>query len=332
MVIRTHTPRGCLVNGRFVVTTGRCGSTLLSQLLREHPAVLSLSEFFAFLQSPSFRAFPEQPMTGAEFWAVLSTPRPEIVSIVRQCRAPIAPELLEGQFGTPPVMMGALPFLAENPEPVFDDLRRYVRGLPLADCGHQYSLVFAWLCQRFGRKVWVERSGGSTWFLADLLRWWPDGRYVHLVRDGRNVALSMSRRRGFRLAVLVDDMERSSGPEVSASEMAAAALAMTGSEPIPLERFGRIWAQQVITAEERLGSLPAGQVLQLRYEDLVEDPARQLKVLSEFFELGDVPEKWVRWSAQEVERREPAWLRLPEAERAGLEAACEPGLRHLGYL
>jgi hypothetical protein len=331
MVIRTHT-RGCPVNGRFIVSTGRCGSTLLSQLLREHPAVLSLSEFFAFLHSPSFRAFPGHPMTGAEFWEVLSTPRPEIVSVVRQCRAPIAPELLQSQFGTPPVMMGALPFLTENPEPLFDELRCYVRGLPRADCGQQYSLVFAWLCQRFGRDVWVERSGGSTWFLADLLRWWPGGRFVHLVRDGRDVALSMSRRRGFRLAVLVDDMEQASSPEPSASQLAAAALAMTGSEPIPLERFGRIWAQQVIGTEERLRPLPADQVFQLRYEDLVEDPARQLKVLSEFFDLGDVPEEWMRWSAREVERRESAWLQLPEADRAELEAACEPGLRHLGYL
>ncbi len=34
----------------FVVGTGRCGSTLLSRLLREHRDVLSMSEFFSTLR------------------------------------------------------------------------------------------------------------------------------------------------------------------------------------------------------------------------------------------------------------------------------------------
>jgi hypothetical protein len=33
----------------FVVGTGRCGSTLVSNILRAHPGVLSLSEFFTFI-------------------------------------------------------------------------------------------------------------------------------------------------------------------------------------------------------------------------------------------------------------------------------------------
>ena len=33
----------------FIVGTGRCGSTMLSNMLREHPKVLSLSEFLPSL-------------------------------------------------------------------------------------------------------------------------------------------------------------------------------------------------------------------------------------------------------------------------------------------
>jgi hypothetical protein len=35
----------------FVVGTGRCGSTMLSAMLREHPDVLSMSEFFGTLRA-----------------------------------------------------------------------------------------------------------------------------------------------------------------------------------------------------------------------------------------------------------------------------------------
>ena len=35
--------------GVFVVSTGRCGSTMLSNMLRLNPEILSLSEFFSLL-------------------------------------------------------------------------------------------------------------------------------------------------------------------------------------------------------------------------------------------------------------------------------------------
>jgi Sulfotransferase family len=320
------------MTGRFIVTTGRCGSKLLSQLLRDHPAVLSLSGFFGTLQSPRVPAFPAGPTTGEEFWGVLSTPRPEIGSIVRQCWTAEDPEAPPGSFATPPLLTVALPHLTPEAGALHEELGGYVRTLPLADAGTQYSRVFAWLCQRFDRPLWVERSGGSTWFLPSLLRCWPDARYVHLVRDGRNAAISMSKRCGFRLAVLAADLELTAGAAADGGALAAAALAVTGSESVPLERFGEIWAQQVLATDERLRSLPADHVLLLRYEDLVEDPARELTRLAGFLDLGPAVDDWIDWSARQVERGEPAWLRLPEPDRSRLEAACRPGLRLLGYL
>jgi hypothetical protein len=35
--------------GTFVVSTGRCGSTMLTNMLRLNPDILSLSEFFSLL-------------------------------------------------------------------------------------------------------------------------------------------------------------------------------------------------------------------------------------------------------------------------------------------
>src|SRR5262245_66321379 len=50
---------------RFIVGTGRCGSTLLSTMIAKNPAVLSLFEFFNGLDGT--RRFRREPMTGAEY-------------------------------------------------------------------------------------------------------------------------------------------------------------------------------------------------------------------------------------------------------------------------
>lgn len=47
LVRRADEVEGLVSVPTFVVGTGRCGSTMLSNMLRQHPRVLSLSEFYA---------------------------------------------------------------------------------------------------------------------------------------------------------------------------------------------------------------------------------------------------------------------------------------------
>ncbi len=55
----------------FVVGTGRCGSTMLSDMLRAHPDILSLSEFMVAIADfggRTSRAFPGTPIDARELW------------------------------------------------------------------------------------------------------------------------------------------------------------------------------------------------------------------------------------------------------------------------
>ena len=69
-----------LVRLTFVVGTGRCGSTMLSAMLGEHPDVLSMSEFFGTLRVgmaslPASRgSFLKRDLDGSEFWELLASP------------------------------------------------------------------------------------------------------------------------------------------------------------------------------------------------------------------------------------------------------------------
>jgi fatty acid desaturase len=69
----------------FVVGTGRCGSTMLSDLLREHDRVLSLSEFFCFTTDFGGRiaqAFSPEPVDSAQLWEIIAGARQHALTVL----------------------------------------------------------------------------------------------------------------------------------------------------------------------------------------------------------------------------------------------------------
>lgn len=110
-------------------------------------------------------------------------------------------------------------------------------------------------------RAWARVHGKTRWgdktpryveripFLADLF---PGSRFVHLVRDGRNVALSYA--------------DVPFGPKTVAK---AAAL----------------WAERVCAGYTSGRSLERGRYLEIRYEDLVEDAEGEAKDLCDFLDI-----------------------------------------------
>jgi hypothetical protein len=312
-----------MTSGRFVVSTGRDGAEGVAGLLDRHPDARAFSDFFANLTSAALPAFPSDSLTGPELWRVLSTPRPEQNELIRQtCRAA---EVYEGRDLTPgtipPLMLGTLPRLARDPRPLEAALRAHVEAMPRAAAGVLYSDVLTWLSGRAGRSLWVECSASSAGFVDDLIRHWPSGRFVLMARDGRDVAVSMSRNRGFRMAILLED---------AGLDRLAEAVAAIDATDIPIERFGARWSREIVHAHAALRALPVAQFLLLRHERLARDPARELRRLADFLGL-ERPDAWVADVAPSVEPVRCEWRDLPPADREALEAACAPGLRALGY-
>ena len=65
---------------RFIVGTGRCGSTLLSRMLAESPEVASLFEFFNGLEMG--RRFSDEPAGGEEFAWLISQKHPFVTMVL----------------------------------------------------------------------------------------------------------------------------------------------------------------------------------------------------------------------------------------------------------
>lgn len=307
----------------FVVGTGRCGSTLVSAVLRAHPDILSVSEFFTVLGREA--AFHPDVLDGPGFWAHVSTPREEAMALLRA-----GVQVLEVLFppdalgdprwaeGVPPLLLVPLPHLTEDAESLHAQVGQFARARAPGPLRDHYTALVAWLCQRLGKRLWVERSGGSLLYLTEILRFWPDARFVHIYRDGRDCAYSMSRHPYFRLMLAgPDGMNR---------------LTTRRELPqVPVHRFGLFWSIQILRGMARLNALPRDRVLHVRYEDLLVNPVEVVTKIF-CFVLPDIdPQPWAREAARLVRHNASKWSALPEHERERLNFACRPGLRLLGY-
>jgi Sulfotransferase family len=188
----------------FIVGTGRCGSTMLSNMLRDHPHVLSLSEFWQVADATrTSEPFSREPMEGRRFWAIVAAITPWFSFALRH--GVVFPELLypydapaarfSSQTGIPAILLTTLPHLTEDHDLLFDVLRDEVNTWPTVTIGEHYRHLFGWLTERFNKQPWVERSGVSLGITGKLLVMFPDARFI---TQGARRALDVGRRRRSR--------------------------------------------------------------------------------------------------------------------------------------
>ncbi len=334
----------------FVLSTGRCGSTMVSDILNLHPKVLSLSEFFSFVGMGSFR---RRRVTGERMWDLYSRQQNRTRLMLRERYEELAyplddPAARFTQADVPPILCATLPHLTDRYYELFDELGPVARGQPRQAPAAHFRHLFEWLCGRFGSGVWVERSGGSLLFGARLLREFPDARVVHVYRDGRETAISMSRHYLFRMIVAMMHALRSWGIDAMASmsggkrwdrispwlEMVTSALLNPDKlryDRLTLADFGTFWSGMIGRSERMFGHLPPERLLNVRFEDVQAAPDSQIRRLIRFIDPSLEDDDWLR-EAVSIPRPTPLkFERLDEEERAALSAACGPGLERLGY-
>ena len=197
------------------------------------------------------------------------------------------------------------------------DVLARVRALPepasFADVVDAVYLAYA---EPRGAGRWGDKTPRYVLDIPLFDRMFPGSRFVHIVRDGRDVALSL---RSVRF-----------GPD---DTMSAASF----------------WARRVRAGRRAGGRLGAGRYVEVRYEALIADPERELRAICDVIDLpwdramldyhrgvdGALPAD--RRSQHRHEGRSPtAGLRdwraqMPPAEVAAFEAVAGGLLDELGY-
>jgi hypothetical protein len=326
---------------RFIVGTGRCGSTLLSTMIAENPAVLSLFEFFNGLDGT--KRFRAEPMSGRAYRDLICEVHPflhqvlargyDVPEVTYPFGAPGARFTREG--GVPWVLGVLLPRLSGAPDALYDALRAWLERAPDRAPAAHASALFAWLMERGGRSVWVERSGSSLDYLGALDAAFEGARFLHIHRAGEEAALSMREHHAFRLAIMLT-FSLPPGAGRSTEELRRAAPGgdrigeMLESRP-PAEYFGRFWTEQVRRGMAAAPKLARERYHAVRFEDLVARPRKELAEVAEFLELPDARGAWLDAAAALVRGApKPRLPELPADEAERLVEACRAGNALLG--
>jgi hypothetical protein len=310
----------------FIVGTGRCGSTLISNLLRNFSNGLSLSEFFTVLGGP--RAFTTEIVDAQRLWELLSKPSEDVLGLLEY--ASNVPELLYtksdlSRIGDTnhlaPLMLVPLPHISDQPELLFLQLRDFVFGLPSEPISKLFTRIFEWLQHRHQKQYWFERSGGSVVYLDHLIRHWPQAKFVHMTRDGIECALSMSRHPFFRLQVS-RLIHRDQTIPVSQALL----------QDIPIDRFGAYWSALVTRCVASLKNLPKDQVLHINYKELIQRPQTTLSHLFRFLDEQQPNSQHLLQMCSRIQPMKTLADELEKSSKDALAEACGPGSRALERL
>lgn len=138
-----------------------------------------------------------------------------------------------------------------------DDVRRRLRdGMTT---GEAIATVFEVYAEREGKPRWGDKTPLYMQHLPLLERLFPEALWVHLVRDGRDAALSFL-------------------------ELPEGFAGKTWARPQTVPQFAARWRTEILAAR-RLGGHANDRYLELRYEDLVADPERELRRVCEHASL-----------------------------------------------
>ncbi len=334
---------------RFIVGTGRCGSTLLSRMLAENPGTLSLFEFFNGLDGG--RRFARESISGAAYADLITGEQPFLTMVYE--RGYEAPEVLypfdapDARYARgdalPWILVATLPALTDRPHELYDEVLAFVRAAPERTPPAHHRALFDWLAARLGREVWVERSGASIDYTAGLDASFEDARFVHIHRAGEEAALSMREHHAFRLAIMLafqipagtgrspEELRRRVAERMGEGEAGDDAMAELLASRPPAHWFGRWWTDQVLRGFRAFRDLRPEQLHEIRFEDLLREPEVALAEVASFLALPDPRGAWRASAAALVRGMPPA--RAPELsddEREALALACRPGMLLLG--
>lgn len=306
--VEPATTPGSAPGQAIVLSNGRSGSTMLSDLLAEQTDTLVAQEFFVL--TGFMRSFTDV-ISASEYWALLSD-HGDFQGILDRTGSRTA-EVRYPSHGRwagkalPAILAVTLPSITTDPDSLFEVLEQRVPDFPVATVAQHNERLLNLLCEFTRRKRWVERSGSTTQWAPQLLRLHPNAKFVHLTRNLEDIARSMSKHPFFQIDALRTECIARLGVDPFAVEPGSV-VPEEAQRYLPDRLTARMlldkgqdlrhfrWNSAYLTgiAEQALIDTPPEHLYRVRYEDILRDPETELGQLGRFLEFDD----WADWSAR----------------------------------
>jgi hypothetical protein len=134
-----------------------------------------------------------------------------------------------------------------------DEMLERLRAVEPGDAGGAVRAFFDAYAERTGKPRWGDKTPAYMLSVQRIGRALEEARFIHLIRDGRDVALSQRAR------------------------------ALNEQPPVP-EQAAR-WVKRIRKSREQAEGLEGQRYVEARYEDLVREPEKTLRRICEFIEL-----------------------------------------------
>jgi Sulfotransferase family len=195
-----------------------------------------------------------------------------------------------------------------EPKDFLDDLSRIpvIRawGLSPADVaprlesgmstGEAIAAIFESYAAKAGKPRWGDKTPMYMRHLALLAELFPDAQYVHLIRDGRDAALSFL-------------------------EMPPGTFTRTWAHPGDAAQFACLWRKEVSSARSFGQRVGPGRYLEVRYEDLVTATSQVVASICDFAGIAFEPAMVEYAGAVDVSDK-PHQQRLLQSPTAGVRS------------
>jgi len=169
--------------------------------------------------------------------------------------------------------------------------------------------------------VLVTKRTANNRRIPQLIKAFPDARYLNVIRDGRAVAVSLLKVHWWN-EHQVWWLDRKT----------PAQWVREGGNP--LELAAKNWVEEVGEIDRGLAGVPAGRVLEVRYEELQLEPRVTLGRMAEFLGL-ECKQKWLEAAASvpfAKPRQSSSKTRLEPKDQELIRSVQGPLLQRFGYI